>query len=136
MTLDPQRVGKDSTGLLQAIATYLAAETTMVVGTDLFIQHAQEDPVVVTVVVHTGGITITGDPTRRPTFQILHRNDSQQTGLSKSVEINRLLEDQWNVLTGYPGRITAVSEPGAYFVNEAGVFEFPLNYVFVSTFQS
>ena len=126
---------KDATLLVTTVTAYLALQGVGTVGTDLFNQVLPEDPVLGTVVVLTGGISIPSDPTRRPGFQVLHRNPSVEAGLSKSTQINRLLDNQWNVLSGFPGRITATSEAGAYFKDESGNSLFPLNYVLVSTFQ-
>ncbi len=136
MTETPQNLNsKDATLLVNTIASYLAAQGVGTVGTDLFKMVLPENPSAGTVVVPTGGIDLPEDPTRRPSFQVMHRNPNTELGLSKSVEINRLLDNQWNVLSGFPGRITAVSEPGAYFKDDNGRPNFPLNYVLVTTFQ-
>ena len=126
---------KDATLLLNKITDYLAAQGVGTVGTDIFLQVLPEKPVTGTVVVLTGGLDLPDDPTRRPGFQVLHRNPNGRLALAKSVEINRLLSGQWNVLSGFPGRITAVSEPGSYFKDEAGNFLYFLNYTLVSTYQ-
>jgi len=134
---------KDTFLLLRKIASYLAAngvgtlaaDGADAAGTDIFMQVLPEAPITGTVIVSTGGIDLPSDPTRRPGFQVLHRNPNASLGLAKSVQINRLLAGQWNVLSGFPGRITAVSEPGSYFKDDAGNFQYFLNYVVTSTFQ-
>ena len=136
MPESPQHLNtKDSTSLLTKVGEYLAAQGVGTLGTDIFLQVLPEEPVTGTAVVHTGGINLPGDPTRRPSLQVLHRNVSAEAGLDKSVIIHRLLDDQWNVLTGFPGRLVAASEPGSYFKDEAGLFSYSMNFVLVSTHQ-
>lgn len=134
MTNPTQLVEKDTHGLVLAICDYLENNG---VGTseNLWIQVMPETPTISTVVVLTGGPVISGDPTRRITFQVLHRNPQAANGLLKAQEINNLLDNQWNVLTGFPGRIEAVSEAGASFKDDSGNELFPLNYVFTTTFR-
>ncbi len=126
---------KDTFALAQALANYLEANTIGVQATDLFIQQLPETPQVGTVVVLTGGPILAEDPTRRVSFQIQHRNTDVSSGLSKSVEINNLLNNRWNVLEDFPGRFTAVSEAGISFKDDSGNMIFVNNYVFTSTTQ-
>lgn len=126
---------KDTPGLLVSITTYLEAQGVGTRGTDLWENQMPERPTNATVVVLTGGPILPEDPTRRITFQVQHRNKLSGPGLLKSKEINNLLDNQWNVLDCFPGRITAVSEAGAMFKDDSGNSVFPLNFVVTSTFQ-
>lgn len=126
---------KDTPTLLVAISSYLEAQGVGTRGTDLWEQQMPESPTNATVVVLTGGPILAEDPTRRISFQIQHRNKLAAAGLRKSKEINNLLDNQWNVLTGFSGRITAVSEAGASFKDDSGNMVFPLNYSVISACQ-
>lgn len=126
---------KDTPNLLVAITTYLEAQGVGTRGEDLWEQQMPESPTLATVVVLTGGPILPEDPTRRISFQIQHRSKQAAAGLRKSKEINNLLDNQWNVLVGFPGRITAVSEAGASFKDDSGNLVFPLNYSVISTHQ-
>lgn len=129
-------MAKDIDSLARQIAAYLEANTIGTLGTDLFISTMPETPKTATAIVMTGGPLLAGDPTRRPSFQILHRNTHAESALPKSVEIHNLFDDRWNVLSNFPGRIVAVSEVGAQFKDAAGLSVFPLNFAFVSTTQT
>lgn len=126
---------KDSNLLLELLAAYLAANSVGVLGEDLWIQALPVESENGVVVVHTGGVSFPDDPTRRPAFQVVVRNVNAEAGLAKAVEINNLLDNKWNVLPKWPGRITATAEPGTYFKDDAGRVNYPLNYVIVTTTQ-
>lgn len=127
---------KDIFALAVAVKDYLVAQGVGTFGTDLFIGQLPEDvkPLGI-VIVPTGGPNLSEDPTRRPSFQIQVRSELVKTGLPKSVEINNLLDDQWNVLAGFPGRLTAVTEAGLPFKDDAGHLVYSTNYVLVTTTQ-
>lgn len=128
---------KDIEALLVAVKDYLVAQSIGTFATDLFIQQLPEDvaPLGI-VIVSTGGPILPDDPTRRPTFQIQVRSELSRDGLRKAVQINRLLDNQWNVLTGFPGRLVAVSEAGLVFKDDSGNSIYPLNYALVTTTQA
>lgn len=127
---------KDITNLANLLAEHMAANGIGTLGTDLFIQTMPELPRVSTVVVMTGGPIIPEDPTRRPSFQVQHRNTHIESALPKSVQIHNLFDNRWNVLKDFPGRIVAVSEVGSSFKDESGLVIFPLNFAFVTTTQT
>lgn len=127
---------KDINKLVRDLAAYLQTNGVGTLGTDLFIQTMPERPAVSTVVVMTGGPIIPGDPTRRPTFQVQHRNTHIASALPKSVEIHNLLDNKWNILKDFPGRIVGVSEVGPSFKDDAGHIIFSLNFAFTSTTQT
>ena len=131
----PYLVEKDTPSLLSAISAYLQAQGVGTLREDLWEQQMPEDPINGTVVVLTGGPNIIGDPTRRVSFQVQYRSQKVGPGLQKAKQISNLLDDQWNVLTNFPGRIIAVSEAGASFKDDSGNTLFPLNFVFISTHQ-
>ena len=126
---------KDTRALAVLLVDYLEANGIGTLATDLFIQQLPESPQAGTVVACTGGPVDPADPTRRISFQIQHRNPSAEQGLRKVVQINNLLNDKWNVLTCFPGRIVAQGEAGLSFKDASGNFIFPLDYVIVSTTQ-
>jgi hypothetical protein len=105
---------------------------TSVVG-DIYLVHLPETPQEGTVIVPTGGPILPEDPTRRPSFQIQVRTARADVGLPKSQQINRLLNNQWNVLAGFPGQIVATSEAGVAFKDDSGNLIFTLNYTITST---
>jgi len=127
---------KDVFALSQAIKDYLVAQGVGTFGTDLFIGQLPEDtrPVGI-VIVPTGGPILSDDPTRRPSFQVQVRSELVKIGLPKSVEINNLLDNQWNVLVGFPGRLTAVTEAGLAFKDDSGRMIYSTNYILVTTAQ-
>ncbi len=100
---------------------------------DIFTVRLPEVPQEGTVIVPTGGPLLPEDPTRRPTFQIQIRSARADVGLPKSQQINRLLNNQWNVLTGFPGQIAATGEAGIVFTDASGNLIFTLNYAITST---
>lgn len=127
---------KDIFALATSIASLLEASGIGTRGTDLFIQTMPERPKTATAVVMTGGPDLVGNPTRFPSFQILHRNTHIESALPKSVEIRNLFDNKWNVLKEFPGRVVSVSEAGANFKDSAGLSVFPLNFAFTSTTQT
>jgi len=126
---------KDILALSSCIADYLETNGVGVQGVDLFIMQLPETPQIGTVLAMTGGPITSGNPTRNITFQIQHRNPSAEEGLRKATEINNLLNNQWNVVPGFPGRVESVSEAGIAFKDESGNFIYSLNYAVVSTTQ-
>ncbi len=126
---------KDILQLSNCLTDYLETNGVGNQGIDLFIMQLPETPQVGTVLTMTGGPITTGNPTRNITFQVLHRNPSAEEGLRKATQINNLLNNQWNVVPGFPGRVESVSEAGAAFKDESGNFIYPLNYAVVSTTQ-
>lgn len=135
MADEPALREQNTPSLQEAIALYLEAHGVGERSVDLWEQQMPGDPETGTVVVLTGGPIIVGDPTRRISFQVQHRNKKVGPGLQKSTQISNLLRDQWNVIPGFPGRIIAVSEAGASFKDDSGRSLFPLNFVLVSTQQ-
>lgn len=127
---------KDVAALATNLVAYLEANAVGTFGVDLFINNMPETPSVATVVVLTGGTVAVGDPTRRPSFQIQHRTTHVESGLPKSVQINNLFDNRWNVIKTFPGRTVAVSEAGASFKDRSGLSVFPLNFAFTSTTQT
>ena len=126
---------KDVPSLQVKLSSYLEDNGIGTRGTDLWEQQMPETPTNATAVVMTGGPILPEDPTRRISFQVLHRNKHAGTGLRKAKEINNLLDNQWNVLGCFPGRITAVSEVGASFKDDSGNSVFPMNFSLTSTYQ-
>lgn len=100
---------------------------------DIFMVRLPETPQEGTVVVPTGGPLLPEDPTRRPTFQVQVRSARADVGLPKSQQINRLLNNQWNVLSGFPGQIAATGETGIAFSDDSGNMIFVTNYAITST---
>lgn len=100
---------------------------------DIFLMVAPESVQEATVIVPTGGPFLPEDPTRRPTFQIQVRTARADVGLPKSQQINRLLKNQWNVLSGFPGQIAATGEAGIAFKDKSGNLIYTLNYAITST---
>lgn len=139
MADSPYLVEKDTPSLQSAIAAYLQAQGVGTLRENLWEQQMPEanpdGSIDGAVVVLSGGPNIIGDPTRRVTFQVQYRSKKAGPGLQKAKQISNLLDDQWNVLVNYPGRIIAVSEAGASFKDDSGNFLFPLNFVFISTHQ-
>lgn len=132
---------RDPAALVTSVASYLAVSGVGSFTTgpssigNLFRHQAPTTPTNLTVVAHTGGFSTLGSPTRLPTFTIQVRDTNVNSGMYRAKEINKLLDDQWNVLTGYPGRVSADSEPGASFRDENGHYVFPMNYVVYTTYQ-
>lgn len=126
---------KDIYALAVCLAEYLETNAVGTLGQDLFIMQLPETPQTGTVVTMTGGPILSGNPTRNITFQIQHRNPSAEEGLRKATAINNLLNNQWNAVPGFPGRVESASEAGAAFKDESGNFIYPLNYAVVSTTQ-
>lgn len=127
---------KDVKAFLDDLTDYLATNLVGTAGTDLFSQQMPDSPLTATVVALVGGFDVIGDPTRRLTLSVQHRNTKVESALPKVIEINNLLDDQWNILPNFPGRFTANSEPGASFVDDNGHYVFPMTYQFTSTTQN
>lgn len=126
---------KNVQSVAEQLVTYLVANSIGTAGVDLFIQQLPEIVKVGTVIAMTGGPVDPADPTRRISFTIQHRNHDAEDGLRKVVQINNLLNNQWNVLSCFPGRMVADGEAGLSFKDASGFFVFPLTYVIVSTTQ-
>lgn len=127
---------KDVFAFLNSVTTYLSSTAVGTIGTDLFKGQMPGSPIVGTVVALSGGFDEIGNPTRLVNITIQHRNTHIESGLPKIVEINNLMDDQWNILEDFPGRFTANSEPGQSFKDDNGHYVFPLNYLFTSTTQN
>ena len=100
---------------------------------DIFLMVLPETPTEAVVIVPTGGPFLPEDPTRRPTFQIQVRSARADVGLPKSQQINRLLKNQWNTLSGFTGQIAATGEAGIAFKDSSGNLIYTLNYAITST---
>ena len=123
----------DIHGLIEDIVTYLSSQGVGTLGTDLFAGHVPAHAgEVVTAVYASGGPNIPGNPVKTPTFGIQHRNTNVNSGLSKVTEINSMLDETWNKLDGFTGRIVAQSEPGPYVTTGANLFLFTLNFALTS----
>jgi hypothetical protein len=97
-------------------------------GTRVFAGTVPASPAVCTAVVPTGGFVRAGDPTRFPTFQVIHRNTNVQSGFSFVNSLHSRLANAWDVLPTITARVEAVTEPGGYaYVNDKLVM-FSLNY--------
>lgn len=118
-----------------AVTTVLSSYGYGTIGTNLFRLTMPSTPYVSTVVVPTGGFEDVADPTRRPTFTIQHRNTSAASGISIVSSINALLSNSWNLFPGVPGRCAAITEVGAYFMDDNEHYVFPLNFIFYTTKQ-
>lgn len=97
------------------VASYVASLGLGTLGTDLFVATMPTTPVVCTCVFPTGGFADPGDPTRRITFAIHHRNTHIASALSSATSLYFAVNEQWNVLADYPGRMVAESEHGANY---------------------
>lgn len=126
---------KDIHALACCLLDYLEANGVGTSGQDLFLMQLPEQVQTGTILAMTGGPVVSGNPTRNITFQIQHRTPSAEEGLRKATEINNLLNNQWNVVPGFPGRVEAASEAGAAFKDDSGNFIYPLSYAVVSTTQ-
>lgn len=119
--------------LVTEVASYLGSQGVGTVGTNLWAMTMPGTPFVATAVIATGGPDVEGNPTRQQTFQILHRNTHVGSGLVAATTIHSVLNQQWEVLLTARGRIVAVTEPGAYLLDNNGHSVFPMNFVFRST---
>ena len=128
-------MSKDPRLLLTDVASYLATNGVGTIGTDLFLQNAPETPKVTTVVFLTGGPSFPDNPTRYPSFSVHHRNTNVSSGLAKATQIHSLLGDRWNVLPTLKGRIATDQAPGAYFVDQNGMFIYGTAYRVITTDQ-
>lgn len=126
---------KDIYQLSLQLGEFLQASAIGTLGTDLFLESLPEDPVNGTVVKMTGGPIDPASPVRNPSFQIIHRNKSSREGLRKVTEINNLLNNQWNVIPCFPGRVVSFSEAGASSKDAGGRAVFSLNFVVTTTTQ-
>lgn len=126
---------KDIHAFAGCLLDYLETNSVGTSGTDLFLQQLPETPQIGTVLAMTGGPIVSGNPTRNITFQVQHRNPNAEEGLRKATEINNLLNNQWNVVPGFPGRVESASEAGAAFKDDSGNFIYSLSYAVVSTTQ-
>lgn len=98
--------------LIQDVAAYLASEGHGTVGRDIFVGTLPTKPIDAVAVLLSGGPADGGDPIRRPMFQILIRNRSEQQITLKGEQLYLALKNKWNVLTEHNGRIQATNEPG------------------------
>lgn len=117
--------------LVQDVVTYLVTEGVGTSGTDLFVQGLPAKPVNCSAVLTSGGLVDAANPITRPTFQILTRNKSKQTGLIKSREIYTILQNKWNVLSERLGRIEAQGMPGIFFKDDSDNFVYSLNFMLI-----
>lgn len=97
----------------------LTAVASLAMGGKVFIGTLPASPAVCTAVILTGGFFDVSNPTRFPTFQVVHRNTNVQSGGSFVSSLNAGLANTWDALPTIPCRIEAVTEPGAYvYVND------------------
>lgn len=126
---------KDILSFAVCLTEYLETNGIGTAGTDLFTQSMPEYVQNGVVVAMTGGPILPEDPTRRITFQIQVKNAKSKEGLRQATAINNLLNNQWNVIPGFPGRVVSVTEAGAAFIDSSGTPVYSLNFVVVSTTQ-
>lgn len=123
----------DAYNFIVDVTSYLGSQGIGTVGEDLFAvtapSRAGEN---VTVVYPSGGPNTPGNPVKTPTFAIQHRNKNPGLGLSKVSEINSMLDEAWNKLDRFTGRIVSQSEPGPFVTTSSGLFLFTLNYALTS----
>jgi hypothetical protein len=123
----------DTHALMVDLATYLSSMGVGTLGVSLFAVHIPANaPQVATVVYPSGGANPVGTPVKSPTFGIQHRNTNVNSGLSKVTEINSMLDEAWNILDSFTGRIMAQSAPGPYVTTNSNQFLFTLNYALTS----
>lgn len=126
-------MGKTSQDLTNGVVTYLATIGYGTAGVDLFSPTMPQSPNIATVIVPTGGIVDVTDPTRRASFQILHRNTNINSGFWFTAQLYTAIHNQWDKIPGFNGRFVAKHESGPNFRDENNHAVFPLNFIFFST---
>ena len=121
--------------LLDAVATYIATIGMGSIGSNLFKMTMPESPHTCTAIVLSGGPVIIGDPTNRPSFQILHRNTDINSGTTLIDSLYYALHNQVNVLPNMNGFIEAKHLPGVHFRDDNNHPVFSLNFAFITTQQ-
>lgn len=117
--------------LVEDVADYLDAQGAGTKSTDIFLQGLPARPVNCHTVNTTGGMVTAGNPITMPTFQILTRNKSKATGLTKSRQAYEILHDKWNVLSERLGRIKALAMPGIFYKDDSDNYVYTLNFILV-----
>lgn len=117
--------------LLTAVSSYGGGT----VGTNLFAQTLPVSPTVSTAIILTGGPFDAGQPTRRKTFQIVHRNTHLSSGVTFITSLHAALSNAWNPLPTIQCRIEALTEPGHYAYTGDRNCLYPLNFL-VTLFQT
>ena len=123
--------------ILEQTVTFLSSLGLGTPAVSLFAQTLPTTPANCTALILTGGPDLPGDPVRRPSMQVLHRNKESYNGLTAISSLHAAMADEWNKLP-WPyaaGRFVSQTEPGAYFRDSNSYFVYTLNFVFVTTKQ-
>ena len=105
---------------------------TMVGTPTVFLTEMPQSPDNCIALIAHGGPPAQG-PNRRSALQILVRNTSNLTALTKASSLFQLFDDKWCPLgAAYPGRFTADHEPGLHTQDESGHSLYSLNFTFHS----
>lgn len=120
--------------VIDDVYTYIGEQTSLTAGTDLFKSRQTEEPENQTVVYNTGGFEPDRYlPTEEPTFQVLVRNKSYQTGATLAQTIFELLNRVANqqLVDGgiYFYYIFGMQSPAHIGRDERGRHEFSINFV-------
>lgn len=118
---------------MSLISELLTAVASLANGQRVFAQSMPTSPVVATCVILTGGPFDPSNPTRNPTFQVVHRNTNVESGATFVTSLHAGLSNAWNTLPSINARIVATSEPGGYvFIGDRNAL-YSLNFRVVST---
>lgn len=116
------------------VANYIDSNTSLTLGTDLFISRLPGSPTTCVVVYETGGMQPDGDaPTqlKEPTFQILIRSSDYATGRAYLDTMRSLFHKLIETDVGGTHFLNCflVSEGGHIGQDDAGNDEFSINFV-------
>lgn len=118
--------------LSRAVADYLELKNIGVFGTDIFVDERPSSPINCLTIYDTGGFPPQKDTTSDPTIEIISRNKSLKTGLTKLHEAHKLLREKYNFWLKdnkiWVIQLEAQGEPGKIGRDDNGYHLFSANY--------
>ena len=117
--------------ILEDVATYLNTWGISTLGYNMFICNMPVSPIKCLSIFSSGGLMApTNAPYYNPQFQILIRDTAYNTlSLGKlSDYIFTLLNDKWNILPRFKGRVMAMRPPGVNYKDETGNWVYSLEF--------
>lgn len=116
--------------LLEAAVTAISSGGFGTKGTTLFKMPLPSSPSTATAVYISGGSKAPGQPVRRPSFLVLHRNTSIQSGTAYVTQLNSFLDGSVNLFCNFAGRIESRTLPGwTGSLDSNKMYLFSLSYV-------
>ncbi len=119
---------------LSELAQYLHNNTAGVYGNtptaNIFLQQLPNSPILAVGLYGTGGPNQSEgiDPLNRVSLQVLVRRTKNIEGLMYATLIWRLLDNKWNIVPSFNGRVVADHKPGPFYISGGGYPVYTLNF--------